>query len=237
MRSTPVEEVEFGSTIPSNFVFSPDGRYLYGSTYFTGASNIFRYELATDAIEAVSNTETGLFRPIPLGDDKLIVFRYTGEGFVPATIEAKPLEDVAPITFLGQQIANEYPVVKEWSVGSPAEIDLEEEGVEKGDYHGFKNIGLESVYPIIQGYRGSPGIGFRINFSDPLMLNRLVLLGLLHSRQHPRLGRAAARQARVRALQLDRCVEATTTPTSTISSVRPTGVSRATRPNSAGRRT
>ena len=171
--TTPVEELDFGTTIPSNFVFSPDGRYLYGSTYYTGVSNIFRYELATDELEAVSNTETGFFRPIPLGDDKLIVFRYTGEGFVPATIEAEPLEDVAPITFLGRQIVEKHPVVKEWSVGSPAEIDLEEIGVEKGDYHGFKNIGLESVYPIVQGYRGSPGLGFRINFSDPLMLNRL----------------------------------------------------------------
>jgi hypothetical protein len=169
----PVAEHEFGSTIPSNFVFSPDGKYLYGSTYFTGASNIFRYEHATDELEAVSNTETGLFRPIPLGDDKLIVFRYTGEGFIPATIDAKPLEDVAPITYLGAQIVTKHPVVKEWSVGSPAEVDLEEEGIEKGDYHGFKDIGLESVYPIVQGYRGSPGIGFRINFSDPLLLNRL----------------------------------------------------------------
>lgn len=171
--TTPVEVVEFGSTIPSNFVFSPDGRYLYGSTYYTGASNIFRYELATDEVEAVSNTETGFFRPIPLGDDRLIVFRYTGGGFVPATIHAKPLEDVAPITFLGRQIVEKHPIVKDWTVGSPMRIDLETEGVEKGGYHGFRSIGLESVYPIVQGYRGSPGIGFRINFSDPLMLNRL----------------------------------------------------------------
>ncbi len=169
----PVETVEFDTTIPSNFVFSPDGRYLYGSTYYTGASNIFRYELATDELEAVSNTETGFFRPIPLGEDKLIVFRYTGEGFVPATIEATPLEDVAPIAFLGRQIVEKHPVVTEWTVGSPAEIDLEEEGIEKGDYHGFRSLGLESIYPILQGYRGSPGIGFRINFSDPLLLNRL----------------------------------------------------------------
>ncbi|MGD8440562.1 MAG: hypothetical protein PVG53_08490, partial [Holophagae bacterium] len=174
-ETDPVEEVEFGSTIPSNFVFSPDGRYLYGSTYYTGASNIFRYELATDEFKAVSNTETGLFRPIPLGDDRLIVFRYTGEGFVPAAIDAKPLEDVAPITFLGRQIVEKHPVVKDWIVGSPMEIDLEEEGVETGDYHGFKDIGIESVYPIVEGYRGSPGIGFRINLSDPLMLNRLFV--------------------------------------------------------------
>jgi hypothetical protein len=172
---TPVEEVEFGTTIPSNFVFSPDGRYLYGSTYYTGASNIFRYELATDEIEAVSNTETGFFRPIPLGDDELIVFRYTGDGFVPATIDAKPLEDVAPITFLGKLITERHPVVTEWSVGSPAEIDLDEQGLEEGKFRDIRGIGLESVYPIIEGYRGSPAIGFRINFSDSLLLNRLFL--------------------------------------------------------------
>jgi len=170
---TSVEKVEFDTTIPSNFVFSPDGRYLYGSTYYTGASNIFRYELETDELEAVSNTETGFFRPIPLGDDRLIVFRYTGAGFVPTTIEATPLEDVAPITFLGSQIVEKHPVVKEWNVGSPARIDLEEHDVETGEYHGFKTIGLESIYPVVQGYRGSPGVGFRINLSDPMMLNRL----------------------------------------------------------------
>ncbi|MGB6848422.1 MAG: hypothetical protein WBG05_09490, partial [Thermoanaerobaculia bacterium] len=35
---TAVAEVDFGTTIPANFVFSPDGRFLYGSTYYTGVS-------------------------------------------------------------------------------------------------------------------------------------------------------------------------------------------------------
>jgi hypothetical protein len=174
-ESEPVRRHTFGVTIPSNFVFSPDGRYLYGSTYYTGASNIFRYELETGDIEAVSNTETGFFRPIPLGDDKLIVFRYTGEGFVPATIEAEPLEDIAAIEFLGSKIVDKHPIVKDWMVGSPAEIDLDERGIEKGAYHGFRTIGIESIYPIVQGYRGSPAIGFRLNLSDPLLLNRIFL--------------------------------------------------------------
>ncbi len=34
------------TSVPNEFVFSPDGRYLYGSSYYTGASNIFRYDLA-----------------------------------------------------------------------------------------------------------------------------------------------------------------------------------------------
>ena len=80
-------------------MFSPDGRYLYGSSYYTGVSNIFRYEIATRTLEAVTNADTGFFRPIPLGDDELIVFRYTGEGFVPARIHAEPLQDVSAITF------------------------------------------------------------------------------------------------------------------------------------------
>ena len=39
-------EFDFGPSVPSGFVFSPDGRYLYGSSYYTGVSNIFRYDLA-----------------------------------------------------------------------------------------------------------------------------------------------------------------------------------------------
>ena len=39
----PIAELDFGNTIPSDFTFSPDGRYLYGSSYYTGVSNICRY--------------------------------------------------------------------------------------------------------------------------------------------------------------------------------------------------
>ena len=46
-RLTPVAEFDFGTVGAERFVFSPDGRYLYGSSYFTGVSNIFRYEIAT----------------------------------------------------------------------------------------------------------------------------------------------------------------------------------------------
>ena len=60
---------------PGSFTYSPDGRYLYGSAYTTGASNLFRIEVATQKLEALSNTETGLFRPSPL----------PGPGFIPST--------------------------------------------------------------------------------------------------------------------------------------------------------
>ena len=43
----------------------------------------------TTKVEAVSNTETGLFRPVPLADGRLLVFRYTGRGFIPTWIEPR----------------------------------------------------------------------------------------------------------------------------------------------------
>lgn len=174
-RVEPVAQTDFGASVPANFVFSPDGRYLFGSSYYTGASNIFRFEVATGAVEAVTNTETGFFRPIPLDDGSLIVFRYTGEGFVPAAVDAEPLEDVSAITFLGQKLVERYPALQEWSVGSPAEFDLEELVLDKGPYRSFASLGLESVYPVLEGYRDSAAAGVRVNLSDPLLFNRISL--------------------------------------------------------------
>jgi len=109
----PLSEFRFGQSVPESFVFSPDGRYLYGSSYYTGVSNIFRYEVATGEVEAVSNAETGLFRPVPLADGRLVVLSYTGDGFVPAIIDPKPLKDVSAITFLGAELAEKHPVIGE----------------------------------------------------------------------------------------------------------------------------
>src|SRR5262249_41928428 len=60
------EIAAFGSSIPANFVFTPDGRAVVGSSYYTGVSNIFRVDLATDSLDCLTNTDTGFFRPIPL---------------------------------------------------------------------------------------------------------------------------------------------------------------------------
>jgi hypothetical protein len=168
---TPVARFDFGNAVPNGFVFSPEGRYLYGSSYYTGASNIFRYDLQEQKLDAVTNAETGFFRPVPLGGDSLIVFRYSGEGFVPARIEARPLQDVSAITFLGERLAEEHPIVKQWNVGSPAAVPFDD-GQTPRDYRLAGGMHLESLYPVLQGYRTTTAAGYRINFSDPLQLNR-----------------------------------------------------------------
>ena len=55
---------DFGTAIPSGFTWSPDGQALWGSSYFTGVSNVWRYDTAADSMDIMSNAETGFFRPI-----------------------------------------------------------------------------------------------------------------------------------------------------------------------------
>jgi hypothetical protein len=173
---TPVAEFDFGrSAVPDNFVFSQDGRFLYGSSYLTGVSNIYRYEIATKNLEAVSNAETGFFRPLPLGGDDLIAFRYTGQGFVPVRMTAKPVSDLGNITFLGQQVMEKHPVLQDWNMATKPSADYDKLDKQKGDYGLAGGLKLESAYPIVQGYKDTQAVGFRVNLSDPFQFNHLAL--------------------------------------------------------------
>src|SRR5436190_976037 len=96
---------DFGDWPPSNFVFSPDGKYLFGSSYYSGVSNIYRYDLTRRVTEPLSNTETGFFKPVPLPGDSIVVFRYAARGLVPAMIPNAVPDSVSAIRFLGNEIA------------------------------------------------------------------------------------------------------------------------------------
>jgi hypothetical protein len=166
--ATPMRTFAFGSSVPEGFVFSPDGRYLYGSSYYTGVSNIYRYEIATGEIEAVSNAEVGFFRPVPLADGELLVFNYTAQGFVPAMIQPVPTKDLSAITFLGEQVATQHPIVQGWSAGSPARFDYAAAIQRQGVYSPVRELGFESIYPIIEGYKDAKALGLHARFSDPI---------------------------------------------------------------------
>jgi hypothetical protein len=165
-----IELYNFQNTIPQSFIFSPDGRYLYGSSYFTGVSNVFRYDLKLDSMDAMTNAETGFFRPVPLSEDSAIVFRYSSEGFVPAAIPMRPLRDVNAINYFGQLIVDRHPIVKEWIAGSPGQIDLDSLTIKTGAYRTFLSWHLMSLYPVVEGYKSTTACGLRLNFADHLGL-------------------------------------------------------------------
>jgi hypothetical protein len=136
-------------------------------------SNIFRYELASGEMEALTNAETGFFRPVPLDNGSLLVFRYTGDGFVPSIIDATPVKDVSPITFLGQQVIEKHPLLKQWAAGSPGSVPIESMITGTRAYRPLRQLGLESMYPVVQGYKDVFAYGVHARLTDPVSLNLL----------------------------------------------------------------
>jgi hypothetical protein len=166
--ATPVHVFEMGAAVPEGFVFSKDGRYLFGSSYYTGVSNIYRYEIATETLTAVSNAETGFFHPLQLGESQLIVLRYAAKGFVPTVIEARPTEDLSAVNFLGEQVAEKYPEVRGWVAANPSSMPYESKILREGTYQRLRELSLESLIPVIEGYRDSVALGAAARFADPL---------------------------------------------------------------------
>jgi hypothetical protein len=175
-KAEPVAEFDFSPAVPEGFVFTPDSKSLYGSSFYTGVSNIFRFEIETGEIEAVSNAETGFFRPVPLEDGSLMVFEYTGQGFAPKVIDPKPLEDLSAITFLGTEIAKRHPVVEDWNVAATLkDMNYEELIVQRGKYRPYRELQYDSGYPVVEGYRDSEALGWYFQFTDPAQLHRFGL--------------------------------------------------------------
>ena len=172
-KMQPVATLSLGQSIPEGGAFSPDGKYIYASAYYTGASNIYRLNLANNTFDAVSNADTGFFRPIPLPDGTLIVYEYTGDGFLPVKIDPKPLTDLADVKFLGTQIANQYPVVRSWARGSPANVPLDSMVTDKGFYKPQDEMRFDGSYPIVEGYKGHFALGWHLQMEDPLQYNLL----------------------------------------------------------------
>ena len=71
--------------------------------------------------------------------------------------------------------AEKYPVVESWNVGSPAKIRIDSLTQYAGPYRNLRSIGLESIYPIVEGYKNSGAMGLRATLSDPGFWNTIDL--------------------------------------------------------------
>ncbi len=94
---------------------------------------------------------------------------------MPTRIVATPLDDVSAITFLGERVFEKHPQLKSWMLGSPAAIPYDTMPKRERPYRLAGRLGLESAYPIVQGYKDTAAAGYRVTLSDPLQLNRLIL--------------------------------------------------------------
>lgn len=175
-NANSIREFDFSPAAPEGFVFSPDSKQLFGSSFYTGVSNIFSFDVETGSLEAVSNAETGLFRPVPLSDGRLLVTEYTGQGFVPTIIDPVVVPEVGTITFLGSAIARKHGVVRDWNVAPTLDaVDYESLVVAENKYRPYRELGFDSAYPVIEGYRDTLAPGWRFQFLDPAQLHNFGL--------------------------------------------------------------
>ena len=100
----------------------------------------------------------------------MLAFEYTGRGFVPVIVPVQVKEDLSAVTYLGQRIVDAHPVVTRWTVARRARSTLTRSSRSRGAYGGVGDMKLQSVYPIVAGYKDYTAAGFKMTLSDPLQL-------------------------------------------------------------------
>jgi hypothetical protein len=166
---------EFEDNSASDFRFSLDGKYIYGTSYYTGVSNIFRIEFETGEMTAVTNAERGFFRPVDLGGDSLFAWEYAPKGLIPCIIKKQEINDINAIEYLGQKIFEKNPQLADWALPPPSAVDIDSVIIEEDDYNSFSNLALASIYPIVEGYKEFPAYGLNFKIMDRLAVNHLSL--------------------------------------------------------------
>ena len=171
---TKFEELyEFENNGAANFIFSEDSRYLYGTSYLTGVSNVFKYDFASKKMDILSNTETGLFRPVPVGKDSIFALLYSGKGFTPVVFKESILNDVNAVSYLGQKVIEKYPELEKWKMSSPGDINIDSLTTYSGLYGAFSSMRMTSIYPVVEGYKDFPSYGLRYDMQDPIGISSL----------------------------------------------------------------
>ena len=168
-----VARLDLPPSTPEGFTFSPDGKSLYGTSYFTGVSNVFRFDIATQKYEVLSNAATGLFRPIVRPDGQLMAYEFTGQGLNPSLFRPEVRSDLGTVEFLGAKVVEAHPELKDWGVGSPAKIDMDPLINSRGMYHPTKRMKLSAAYPVVEGYKRKPTVGYYVHFEDPMQFHQL----------------------------------------------------------------
>ncbi len=162
----------------TQFTFSLDDKYLIGTSYYTGVSNIWRIEIESGNFELLSNTETGFFSPVQINNDSLLVLKFLRDGMQPGIIPINVINDANSIEYLGNQVHQKNPILEEWALQAASKINIDSIKKFEGEYNILKEMKLANAYPDIAGYKKTIAIGYHFNFRDPIGLSDLdIFLG------------------------------------------------------------
>ncbi len=156
----------------TQFKFSQDNKSLYGSSYYTGVSNIWKTSLEDDTFELISNSETGYFMPLQFHPDSLLVLHFYRDGMMPGSIPAKVIQDASAIEFLGNRVVEKNPLVVDWSLPPPSPDTT---NIKEQPYKPLKEMILVNAWPDISGYKNTVVTGYRIHWHDPVAISQIDL--------------------------------------------------------------
>lgn len=159
----------------TQFKFSSDDQNLIGASYYTGVSNIWRLNIDKPEFELLSNVETGMFMPLQLNTDSLLVLKFHRDGMVPGTIPLNVIKDSNTIDYLGNQVHNKYPEVENWALAPTASGKEAASPVIKEGYYPISQMRLANAYPDIAGFKKTAVIGYRFNWRDPMGVSNIDL--------------------------------------------------------------
>jgi hypothetical protein len=160
---------------PENPSWSEDDRYLFWNAYTNGVSNIYRIDLETGRINAVTHNLTGLFKPIFISKDSLFAFKFTTNGMAPVIIPNSEPEKLPAINYLGQQILVNNPEVMDWIV-SDSTLKSDELIINsEKEFNSISYLNFQTFIPMISGFQNSKVLGFYTQLADPILRNEISL--------------------------------------------------------------
>jgi hypothetical protein len=181
----PVELVTWKDTNLGQFRFSLDDKYLIGSSYYTGVSNLWQINIETREMEMLTNTDIGLFAPLETTPGQLLALQFKRDGLQPVMLAREVVKDANAVNLYGQ-------LAYENNQKTLEKIGLLKDSLPKTDfgdvynnitsYNVIKEMKFAGAYPIITGFTDTeawnnvtPVVGYRIAINDPVGLSSMRL--------------------------------------------------------------
>jgi len=146
----------------------------------TGVSNVFRINLENKKAEVITNSETGMFRPIPIANDSIMAYYYSKSGFVPVMFRLDTFCNATSINYLGMKALQNNPELKKWNLPSFSKIVIDKSVISEKSYNSFNNLKLRYMIPVAEGYKDFPAYGLKFKFIDDIYIN-LIDISFLYS--------------------------------------------------------
>ncbi|MFZ0007657.1 MAG: hypothetical protein WAK94_05425, partial [Steroidobacteraceae bacterium] len=74
-----------------------------------------------------------------------------------------------------EQVAEKHPEVQSWVAPAPSSEPYDTQIVHQGPYTPARELSLEAVLPVVEGFENSAALGVSARFSDPVLLDWVAL--------------------------------------------------------------